>query len=153
MKTMTELVRAHPFLAGLDAAFISTVAGCARNRVFADGAYLMREGQPADEFHLIRHGTVSVEVYAPRGGPHVLQTLGPGEFVGVSWIVPPYIASSDARATGQVRSFGFDAVCLRRKCEAEPGLGYAMMKLFVPALVQRMSAARMQALDLFGERM
>lgn len=150
MKTMADLIHDHPFLAGLSEAHIASVAGCARNAVFAPGAYILREGQPADEFHLLREGHVALELYAPRRGAHVLQTLGPNDILGASWIVPPYRWTSDARASERVHSFAFDAACLRGKCEADPALGYALMKRFVPTLLQRMSAARMQMLDLFG---
>ena len=150
MKTMASLIREHPFLADLTEAECEVVAGCAKNAVFEPGVYILREGQPANAFHLIRHGRVAVEIYAPRRGSHVLQTLGPGEILGLSWIVPPYRSTSDARAMEQVRTFSFDAVCLREKCEKDPALGYALMKRFVPVLVQRMSAARLQALDMFG---
>ena len=152
MKTMTELVREHPFLAGLTDEQIATVAGCARNAVFEAGTYLIREGQSADDFHLRREGQVAVELYQPRHGSHVLQTLGPNDILGASWIVPPYRWTSDARALGRVHVFAFDAACLRGKCEADPALGYALMKRFVPILMQRMSAARLQALDLFGAK-
>jgi CRP/FNR family transcriptional regulator, cyclic AMP receptor protein len=150
MKTMADMIREHPFLADLSESECEIVAGCAKNAVFEPGTYVLREGQPAEAFHLIRHGQVAVEIYSPRRGSHVLQTLGPGDILGVSWIVPPYRWTSDARATEQVRTFSFDAVCLRGKCEADPALGYGLMKRFVPVLVQRMSAARMQALDMFG---
>ena len=150
MKSMAELIREHPFAAGLAEAHIDTIAGCAKNVVFEPGANMIREGQPADVFYLIRQGRVATEVYSPRGGAYVLNTLGANEILGVSWIVPPYRSTSDARATDQVRAFAFDAVCLRGKCEADPALGYALMKRFVPVLVQRLSSARLQALDLFG---
>lgn len=150
MKSMTDLIREHSFVAGMSEEHSATVAGCAKNVLFEPGAYIIREGQSADEFHLIRDGHVALEIYAPRRGSHVLQTLGPNDILGASWIVPPYRWTSDARATDRVRAFAFDAKCLRDKCEADPALGYALMKRFVPMLVQRMSAARMQALDLFG---
>ncbi len=150
MKTMAELLREHPFVDGLTDEQIATVAGCARNAVFEPGNYIIREGQSADEFHMIRDGQVALEVYAPRRGSMVFQTVGANEILGASWIVPPYRWTSDARAVGRVRAFAFDAKCLRGKCEADPALGYAMMKRFVPIIVGRMSAARMQMLDLFG---
>ena len=150
MKDMADLIRAHPFLAGMSEAHCITVAGCAKNVVFEPGAFIVREGQPADAFHLLREGHVALEIYAPRRGSIVLQTVGPNEILGASWIVPPYRWTSDARAMDRVRAFSFDATCLRGKCEDDPALGYALMKRFVPILVQRMSAARMQMLDLFG---
>jgi CRP-like cAMP-binding protein len=152
MKTMADLIREHAFVAGMNEAQLETVAGCAKNVVFEPGAYIIREGQSADEFHLLRDGHVALEIYSPRRGTHVLQTLGANEILGASWIVPPYRWTSDARAVDRVRAFAFDAKCLRDKCEADPALGYALMKRFVPILVDRMSAARMQAMDLYGAR-
>lgn len=150
MKSMIELIRGHHFLADLDSAMAAVIAGCAKNELFEPSSYLLREGQPADQFYLIRTGHVAMEIYSPRRGAQVVQTLGPDEVLGETWIVPPYRAAFDARAVDQVRTFSFDATCLRGKCEADPALGYALMKRFVPVLVQRLSAARLQALDLFG---
>jgi CRP/FNR family transcriptional regulator, cyclic AMP receptor protein len=150
MKSMADLIREHAFVAGMTEPQLETVAGCAKNVVFEPGAYIIREGQSADEFHLIREGHVALEIYAPRRGSHVLQTIGANEILGASWIVPPYRWTSDARAIDRVRAFAFDAKCLRGKCDADPALGYALMQRFVPILVQRMSAARMQAMDLYG---
>jgi CRP-like cAMP-binding protein len=150
MKTMTDLIRAHPFLAGMAEAHVATVAGCAKNVVFEPGTYIIREGQPADEFHVLRDGHVALEIYAPRRGSHVVQTIGPDDILGASWIVPPYRWTSDARALDRVHAFAFDAKCLRDKCDADPALGYALMQRFVPILVRRMSAARLQVMDLYG---
>ncbi len=150
MKSMADLIREHPFLAGLSDEYCELVAGCAKNVVFEPGSYIIREGQPAGQFHLLREGQVSLEVYAPRRGSIVLQTLGANDILGASWIVPPYRWTSDARAVERVRAFAFDATCLRGKCEADPALGYALMKRFVPIILQRVTAARMQSLDLYG---
>ena len=35
----------------------ATIAGCARNQAFQHGDYLMREGEPADVFYVIRTGS------------------------------------------------------------------------------------------------
>lgn len=150
MIPLADLVRRHPFFAGLPAAVVDLIAGCGANVVFAPGSYVFREGRPADRFFVIRHGRVSLETFLPGRGPRVFQTLGPGEVAGASWLVEPFLWSWDARALDQVRAVAFDAVCLRDKCEADPVAGYALMKRFVPILVARLQEARMQALDLYG---
>jgi len=147
---LADLVRAHPFFAGLPAGMVDLVAGCGANVAYPAGGYVFREGRPADRFFLVRHGRVSLETFLPGRGPRVFQTLGPGEVVGASWLVEPHVWSWDARALDTVRAVAFDAVCLRGKCDADPTLGYALMKRFVPILVARLQEARMQALDLYG---
>jgi CRP-like cAMP-binding protein len=150
MKTMTSLIRDHEFLAGLDPAHVDIVAGCASNVVFPQGSYIFREGNPADAFFLIRQGHVALELYAPTLGNRVVQTLGPQEILGEAWLVPPYLHDFDARAADTVRAFAFDAGCLRGKCDTDKVIGYALMQRFVPILVSRLQAARLQAMDVYA---
>ena len=126
-------------------------AGCAKNVRFEAGQYLFREGEPADEFYLLRHGRVALEITAPGRGAVTFQTVGEGEIVGVSWLIPPYRWTYDARALELVRAIahGRDAACAQ-KCEADHDLGYEMMKRFVPVLVERLQATRLQILDVYG---
>jgi CRP/FNR family transcriptional regulator, cyclic AMP receptor protein len=147
---LERIIRDHPFFAGLDEEFRKLVCGCARNVRFEAGQFLFREGEPANEFYLLRHGRVALEVAAPGRGAMTCQTLGEGEIVGVSWLIPPYRWTNDARALELTRAVGMDATCLRRKCEADHDLGYEMMKRFVPVLVQRLQATRLQVLDVYG---
>ena len=86
----------------------------------------------------------------PGRGAVTFQTLSAGEVVGVSWLIPPYRWSYDARALEAVRAIALDAACLRRKCDADHDFGYAMMLRFVPVLVQRLQATRLQILDVYG---
>ena len=148
---MESIVREHRFFADLDEATIKLLAGCARNVRFNAGEYLFRTGEPADEFYLIRHGRVALEVVAPGREAVVIQTASEGEIVGVSWLLPPYRWTYDARAVDQVRAIGMDAKCLRGKCDADHDLGYEMMLRFVPLLVSRLQATRMQLLDVYGK--
>ena len=74
-----------------------------------------------------------------------------GEVAGLSWLIPPHRSTSSARALELVRAIGIDAVCLRRKRDADPAFGYAMMMRFVPVLVERLSESRLQMLDVYGK--
>jgi hypothetical protein len=58
----------------------------------------------------------------------------------------------DARCVALTRAIGIDAACLRGKCEADHDLGYELMKRFLPILVQRLHATRLQILDVYGKR-
>jgi CRP-like cAMP-binding protein len=148
---MESIVREHRFFADLDEATIELLAGCARNVVFRPGEYLFRTGDDANEFYLIRHGRVALDVVAPGRSAVTFQTVGPDELVGVSWLLPPWRWMHDARALDTVRAIGMDAKCLRGKCNADHDLGYEMMLRFVPVLVSRLQATRMQLLDIYGK--
>lgn len=150
MEAIDDILAGHPFFAGMPEAQSRIVAGCARNHRFDAGTYLFHEGRPADEFFLIRHGTVAMEILQPGRAPIVFETLSEGEVVGASWLVAPYRWMFDARAATLVRAIGIDAACLRGKLEADPVLGYEMMKRFLPVLVNRLQATRLQILDVYG---
>jgi CRP/FNR family cyclic AMP-dependent transcriptional regulator len=152
MRGLEQIIKEHPFFAGFASEHADLVAGCARNLRFNAGEYLLREGEPADEFFLIRHGNVALEIAAPGQAPIVFATLGEGNIVGASWLVPPYRTMFDARAMELTRAIGIDAACLRGKCDADHDLGYEMMQAFLPILAKRLQATRLQILDVYGTR-
>jgi CRP-like cAMP-binding protein len=147
---LEPIVARHAFFVGLEPSFVALVSGCAKNARFDAGKYLFREGESADWFYLLREGRVALDLRDPARGAVTLQTLGRGEVCGLSWLVPPYRWSYDARALESVRAIAIDASCLRRKSEADPRFGYEMMKRFMPPLVERLQAARLQMLDVYG---
>ena len=150
VKGLDRIVREHPFFAGLEDAFCTLVCGCAKNVMFEAGHYLFHEGEPADQFYLIRHGRVALETATPGKSAVAFQTVTEGEIVGVSWLVPPYRWAYDAKALELTRAIAMDATCLRRKCEEDHDLGYELMKRFVPIVVERLHTTRLQMLDVYG---
>lgn len=150
MEGLDHIIKAHPFFAGLDPAFCDLICGCAKNARFDAGEYLFHEGAAADQFYLVRHGRVAFQLTAPGRGAVTFQTLGEGEVAGVSWLIPPYRWTFDAKALELVRAIALDATCLRGKCEADHDLGYELMKRFMPVLIERLQATRLQILDVYG---
>ena len=150
METIDDLLGRHPFFTGLKPEYLALIAGCGQNVHFAPGAYLLREGGAADQFFAIRGGHVAVETYVPSRGAVTLQTLGDGEILGWSWLFPPYVWQFDARAQGDVRATAFDGACLRSKCDADPTLGYELMKRLARLVSSRLDATRRQLLDVYG---
>lgn len=150
MNGIERIVREHPFFQGLDKGFCDLVCGCARNVCFDKGEYLLHEGGAADTLYLIRRGHVALEIAFPGGPPVRFQTLGEGDLIGISWLVPPYRWAYDARALELTRAIAVDAGCLRGKCEEDHDLGYEVMKRLMPILIGRLQATRMQILDIYG---
>jgi CRP-like cAMP-binding protein len=152
IETLEPILAAHPFLQGLDPSLLALIVGCASNVRFDPGQYLCREGQEANEFFIIRHGRVSLEIYVPDRGPVTLQTISAGGVLGWSWVFPPYRWHSDARATELTRAIALDGTCLRKKCEDMPSVGYELMKRFARVLDESLQASRLQLLDVYGHR-
>jgi CRP/FNR family cyclic AMP-dependent transcriptional regulator len=151
MRALDELLADVPALASLNASQRELIAGCARNTVFGSGEHLMREGEAADTFFVIRHGTVALETFVPARGPATLETLHEGDLLGWSWLVPPYRTVFDARALEDVRALAFDGACLRGKAADDAVLGRALLECFTPVIVERLQATRMRLLDFYGD--
>lgn len=149
-ENLGRVIDDHPFFQGIGPNLRELLVGCAKNERFDVGDFLFRNGQNATKFFLVRAGTVAVEVDVPGKPPIIIETIGEGEVLGWSWIVPPHISSFDARATTLVRALSFDAKCLLTKMTADPLLGFEVLKRFVPMMAHRLQAARMQMLDLYG---
>jgi CRP/FNR family cyclic AMP-dependent transcriptional regulator len=150
MRTLAEYLPEHPFFAGLDDSAIDLVVGCAQNVHFREGEVVFRTGEPANTFYVIRHGRVALDIHDPRRGTIVVASLGEGEVVGWSWLVPPYRWMFDARAVSSVSAVALDGACLRGKADEDAALGYALMQRVTSVMYDRLQDARMRLLDLYG---
>jgi CRP/FNR family transcriptional regulator, cyclic AMP receptor protein len=148
--SMGQLLAVHPFFAGLSEPHLAVVAACGRNVRLHAGDLLFEEGGPADTFYVIRHGRVAVETHRPGKSAIVISTMGDGDLVGWSWLIPPHRWHFDARAVEDTAAVALDGVCLRRKCDEDPELGYDLMQRFAGLMVQNLQDTRMQLLDLYG---
>jgi CRP/FNR family cyclic AMP-dependent transcriptional regulator len=150
MQTMEEVLGSHPFFAGLNAGAMRLIAGCASNVHFAEGEFLFEEGHEANQFWVIRRGRVAMQLESPGQGAIVTDTMDEGEVVGWSWLVPPYRFFADGRAVTPVSATALDGACLRGKCEADPELGYQLLKRVTSVMYQRLQSTRIRLLDLYG---
>ncbi len=148
--SLATILGEHPVLEGLAPEQLDLIVGCASNVRFDPGAFVFRAGQAADRFFVIRSGRVSVEAFAPERGAITIETVGDGEVLGWSWLIPPYAWHFDARALNVTRAIALDARCLRDKCDSDPAFGYELMKRFSQIMEQRLEATRLQLLDLFN---
>jgi CRP/FNR family transcriptional regulator, cyclic AMP receptor protein len=152
MENLERIVTAHPFFSGMPTEHLALLAGCAKNVRFNPGQFILREGEEANEFYLIRHGKVALEVYAPGPGPLTIQTLSEGDILGWSWLVSPYRWKFDARAIELTRAIALDGKCLREKSETDCRLGYELLKRFSHVMVDHLQAARLQLLNVYEHK-
>ena len=149
METLEPLLAEHPFFSGLTQAQLDLLTGCASNTRFEAGQFIFREGEQATKFFVIRHGKVSLEIYAPNRGAIIIATLGEGDILGWSWLFPPFQWKFDARALELTRALAMDGECLRRKAEEDHHLGYELLKRFAAIMEERLQATRLQLLNLY----
>lgn len=151
LRDLVGTLASHPFFEAFEPEQVEFLVSCSANRVYKPGEFLFKEGETADAFFLLREGKVAVETVSPSTGPLTLATVGRGDVLGWSWMLPPYVHRSDARAIEQTRVLGMDAVCLRAKLESDHELGYRLTTRFMGVMAQRLESTRMQLLDLYGD--
>ena len=150
MKSIKDLLGDHPFFEDLPAETLELIAGCGVNVHYGPDDAVLAAHEPADRFFVIRSGRVAIEIDTPRRGPLIIETIGAGDLVGVSWLLPPYRWTFDGRAIDDTSAVAIDAACLRGKCDDDPALGYELFKRFAALIRDRLQASRIQLLDLYG---
>lgn len=150
----TRLARL-PFLAGLNHAQIALLADCAMTAHFKAGETVFREGKPADRFYLIEEGKVVLESGLDFGEPVVIETIGTGNLLGWSWMMPPYVWHFTARSIERTQAIYFNGTILRQYCERDHALGFELHKRMSAVMMRRLQAARkkMLAIHARGEKL
>ena len=151
MRTLEGVLAGHPFFSRMDPRYLELAVGCAANVRFNAGELIFRQGHEAEHFYLIRAGRVALEIHVPGRGGLTIQTLGAGEVLGWSWLVPPYNWRFDGRAAEVTRAIVFDGKCLRKKCEEDHELGYELQKRVIAILGEHLDATRFRLLDVYSD--
>jgi CRP-like cAMP-binding protein len=152
METLERIIAQHPFFSGLESYYMGLLVGCASNVRFESGSYIFREGGVANEFYLIRTGKVALEICGAQTKTLIVSTLGEGEILGWSWLLPPYHWRFHAHAVENTGAIALDGKCLRNKCEQNHDLGYELLKRFAQIVDRRLEATRLQLLDVYGSK-
>jgi CRP/FNR family cyclic AMP-dependent transcriptional regulator len=147
---MVARVGVQPFFAGLPPELLRALCASAEPVTYAVGERIFADGGMADRFWLLETGTVALDLHVPGRAEQVIETLAAGTVLGWSWLQPPYRWQFGATARTAVTAVAFDAAAVRRGCDADPALGYAILRRFTPVIVERLQAARLRLLDLWG---
>jgi CRP-like cAMP-binding protein len=138
------------FLAGLTSGQRERLLALAREVSFPPGHRIFDEGEDADRFWIIGHGSVALDINVPGRPAPIIETLGPGDLLGWSWLFPPYRWHLGARTLARVTADEFDAAAVRTACERDTGFGYALTHAVAAVVGQRLKATRVRLLDLYG---
>ena len=125
-------------------AHLATLTACAREAEYKPGDVLFREGEPANRFFLIQSGRIAVEAHDLAGGTAPVQTLGPGEVVGWSWLFPPFVWHLQARALEPTVVIAIDGAHLLNGAESDHDFGYELIKRVAQVVIHRLQATRRQ---------
>jgi CRP/FNR family cyclic AMP-dependent transcriptional regulator len=159
-----ELIRRYPIFAGLSLEQITTLAQVAEEMAVKAEYYFFREGEELDHFYIVLEGRVGILVDLPVQSVRqpvsrqitgsletrevVVSTIEPGEMFAWSTLIPPYTATSSAKALTSSRVVSFDCRELRKIFEEDCRFAYLMVQKTAQLIRRRLRDMRIESLSL-----
>ena len=109
-----ELFASLPQVTTLAPDALNELAGRVQRRRFAPGETLVRQGEPADAFFLLRRGRCAVVENAPDGDESIIARLGPGASFGELALLEGTPRTATVRAETAGEAFTVDAGAYHR---------------------------------------
>jgi CRP/FNR family cyclic AMP-dependent transcriptional regulator len=143
-----EALRSLAFLRGMPDDHLRSLTRLAKQVEFPAGTVIFNECEPATHCYVIVEGSVLMEICGTEKCTTIL-TVGPGELLGWSTILGASRLTVTARCLEPTRAIELLGADVTAECEADPILGYQLMKCVARTLSGRLTATRLQLLDLF----
>jgi CRP/FNR family transcriptional regulator, cyclic AMP receptor protein len=150
MSVIGSELATHRFTAGLTQSQLDRLAGIATSIEVAAGARLFEEGGQATYMWLIRSGRIALDLDVPGRDRLIVETLGPGDELGLSWLLPPAQWQFGAVAQVGVSAFRLSSAAVTGLCETDHELGYQLTRRLLGTAIGRLQAARIRILDLYA---
>ena len=146
-------LRQLPFLRGVDDQHVGELAKLAMFVEFPEGTIIFRECEPAEKCYLIVEGNVVLEICGSAVGCTQIQTVGDGELLGWSAVLGGRELTSTARTLTATRAIQLSGPQILSLCERDAAFGYQVFRATALTLAKRLTATRLQLIDLFREEM
>ncbi|MDP2995285.1 MAG: cyclic nucleotide-binding domain-containing protein [Anaerolineales bacterium] len=142
-----ELLRRYPFFALLTDEQLKAIAMIAEEKTYPKETLLVKENTPANKLILLLDGDVDL-VYSGGGEGAISNALvgsiAPGEMLGVSSLIEPYVYISSARATLPAKVVEIDGVAVRALMQVDKLLGYVLMRNVATAVLERLKYTQVE---------
>lgn len=139
-----ELLRRFTCLSGASEQILKQVAMLSEEKNAQAGDVLFREGEDATHLHIVVEGEVEIQYVLGDGSYQTVDTLIAGDLMLWSSLVEPHTTHSMGVARTNVKLVAIDAPKLREMMQAEPELGYLVMRALASAIANRLHGARLQ---------
>ena len=142
-----ELLRRYPFFGLLTDDQLKAIAMIAEEKTYPKESLLVKENTPATKLILLLEGDVDL-VYSGGGEGAISNALvgsiAPGEMLGVSSLIEPYIYISSARTTVPSKVVEIDGAAVRALMQVDKLLGYGLMRNVATAVLERLKYTQVE---------
>jgi len=143
MEFSRESLAKNWFFEGFERAEMDALLALGREALFSAGEKVVVEGEPAESFHILVKGAVSIKMRVEEHGELVLSTLRrTGEIFGWSALVQAGHSTATAECLGETRVLSFKKKELENLFSKNPGLGYRFMKRLAILVSRRLESTR-----------
>ena len=147
MNALTLTTNDHPFLMDFTPEHLQILSECAREIIIEPGQVIFREGEIADKFYLLQRGEVILESRLPHHEDVPIMTLGGGDVLGWSWLLPPFTWHFQARAITRTEAIVLNGSHLVIACDRNHEFGYELMRRLAQVVLKRLQATRKKLLE------
>ena len=152
MNDIEKRTSEHPFFRSMAPAHLALVTKSVSEAKFDTNQIIFHEKEPANRFLLIESGRVALGWHTPEGKMVLVQTLGPGEVIGWSWLFPPFIWHFQAQATEPTSTVVLDGGHLLVAAEENPEFGYDLMRRIAQMVITRLQAMQKSRIVVDGAK-
>ncbi len=150
-KPLNELLKTNPWFAALEEPQFEALVAIATKYVWPAGKEIFREGESNHDIYWIYAGQVALDIAVPMRGRVTMLTLGEGDVFGWSAVLPVVkIRTASARAVQDTLAIAFNGPGLEKACEQDRELGYIVFRRLTNVVAARLTATRMQLLDMYA---
>ena len=147
---MMNVLRGFEFFQGIADDYLEQLSAISRLVSFPAQHDIFREFEPAKDVYFIVSGRVSLVICAPGVGCRQLMQVGGGELVGWSPLVGQSRLSDTARTLAPTEAIAINGERILELCNEQPDFGFAFMHRAAQTLASRLSATRLQLLQMGG---
>lgn len=144
-----ETLRKYPFFGFLNHVQLDKVAMLSEVIPVNQGDNVFEAGAPADALYLLMSGSIELctesydRYYKPElRRSYLVGEVNPGEVLGLSALISPYILTASAQATSDCELLKLDAVRLRRMMATDEAMASGLMTRVSEALSERLNYTR-----------
>jgi len=130
MSEIKQFLKRFELFIGLSDEMLDKVVELCQVKKFTPGATIVERNSAADNFFLIREGTVEIITAAGDGSSSdsVIVTLGKGQTFGEMSLVDSGARSATVNSATEVSLYEINSAAFRTLCEKDTDLGYQIMK-------------------------
>jgi CRP-like cAMP-binding protein len=146
-----KTLRGLDLLRGISDANLRELSKLGKPVGFPEGTIIFRNHEPAVHCYVITDGRVSLEVCGSAVGCAQILTVSNGELLGWSPLLGLPFLTATAKTNTPTKAIQFSGQQIIDLCEQQPKFGYQFMRCTALALASRLTATRLQLLDMFRD--